>query len=109
MAKYIIKIYDPLHNCYGYCVKGVLIPMGKIGWFYDDSVFDSKNKAKRHIQKMLRNKPRWLRPEINYSYFEIVQLIEYRSFGFTTYYTPDTWENYTNKFPYMKADRVRWR
>lgn len=102
MAKYIIKLYDPLYKDFAYCVKGVLIPMGHHGWFYEDSVFDSKNVAKRHIQKMLHQKPRWLRKDIRYANFEIIQLIEHRMFDHSCYYTPDEWEKWKDMLLPMK-------
>lgn len=71
-CKYILKLIDHMYNSWSYCYNGLLHPMGKQGFFLEESLFNTPEEAKQHIQWMLNSG--WYRHDVTESSFEIVEV-----------------------------------
>lgn len=85
-CKYILKLTDPMYNSWAYCYNGLLHPMGNHGFFTEESVFNTSEEAKQHIQWMLNSG--WYRHDITESSFEIIEVWQHDKHG-SFWYTDD--------------------
>ena len=86
---YIVKMVDRKYGGWSYQVKGCHLGIGKGIFYGKEELFKSKNEAKRHIRQALHDPHLsiWWRPDVNYSYIEIVQV--YPCAFNNKYYTTD--------------------
>lgn len=71
---YIVKMVDRKYGGWSYQVKGCHFNLGKGVFYRKEELFKSKNEARRHIRQTLHDASCFWRPDVNYSYFEIVQV-----------------------------------
>jgi hypothetical protein len=50
---YVLKLTDPEYTNFGYCVNGCIPCSGSKGFFLEDSVFETEQKAKDYIKVLL--------------------------------------------------------
>lgn len=81
MKYYVIKW---MMESWGYCVKDCIHLFGATDLFTEDSVFNSEEEARQHIQTMLNSG--LYREDITENNFEVVEVIKH-NFNGVVYYT----------------------
>ena len=81
---YVLKLTDPEYSDFVYVGKGSILSHGSYGWFIEDSVFETEDEAKAHIQTCLESG--WYRPDITRDNFEVVEVNRYGGLNFGLFY-----------------------
>lgn len=89
---YVLKLTDPEYSGFVYVGKGSILSHGSYGWFLEDSVFETEDEAKTHIQTCLESD--WYRPDITEANFEVVEVRQYPEHDPYFYYTKDEAERF---------------
>lgn len=85
---YVLKLTDPKYpSDFLYIGNGSILGHGNYGWFLEDSVFETKDAAKVHIQTCLQSG--WYRSDITEANFELVEVKLYPDLNTSFYYTED--------------------
>ena len=84
---YVLKLTDPEYSGFVYVGKGSILSHGSYGWFLEDSVFETEDEAKAHIQTCLESG--WDRTDITEANFEVVEVKQYPEHDPYFYYTKD--------------------
>lgn len=84
---YVLKLTDPEYTDFGYCVNGCIPCGGSKGFFLEDSVFKTEQKAKDYIKVLLDSG--WYRPDITEANFEVVEVKQYPEIDPYFYYTKE--------------------
>lgn len=91
---YVLKLTDPEYSSFGYCVNGCIPCNGNRGFFLEDSVFETEQKAKNYIKVLLDSG--WYRLDITEANFEVVEVKQYPEVDPYFYYTKEWAEKYKN-------------
>ena len=91
---YVLKLTDPEYSGFVYIGNGSILSHGSYGWFLEDSVFETKEEAKAHIQTCLESG--WYRQDITEANFEIAEVKQYPEHDPYFYYTKDEYERFKN-------------
>lgn len=91
---YVLKLTDPEYSGFVYIGKGSILSHGSYGWFLEDSVFETEDEAKDHIQTCLESG--WYRTDITAANFELVEVNLYPDLNTGFYYTKDEYERFKN-------------
>lgn len=89
---YVLKLTDPEYSGFVYIGKGSILSHGSYGWFLEDSVFETEDEAKDHIQTCLESG--WYRQDITEANFEVVEVKQYPEHDPYFYYTKDEYERF---------------
>lgn len=89
---YVLKLTDPEYSGFVYIGKGSILSHGSYGWFLEDSVFETEDEAKGHIQTCLESG--WYRQDITEANFEVVEVKQYPEHDPYFYYTKDEYERF---------------
>lgn len=96
----VLKLTDHEYSGFVYIGKGSILSHGSYGWFLKDSVFETEDEAKAHIQTCLESG--WYRTDITPANFEVVEVKLYPDLKTGFYYTEDEYarhiaEDYNEK------------
>ena len=92
---YVLKLTDPEYpSSFLYIGKGSILGHGSYGWFLEDSVFETEDEAKEHVQTCLESG--WYRTDITAANFEVVEVKQYPEIDPYFYYTKEWAEKYKN-------------
>lgn len=89
---YVLKLTDQKFDDFIYILKGSILGHGKHGWFLPDSVFDTEDEAKTHIQTCLQSG--WYRTDITEADFNVVEVQQYTDLNTCFYYTEDEYKRF---------------
>jgi hypothetical protein len=92
---YVLKLTDHEYPAsFLYIGKGSILGHGSYGLFLEDSVFETEEEAKAHIQTCLASG--WYRTDITAANFELVEANLYPDLNTGFYYTKDEYERFKN-------------
>lgn len=89
LQMFILKCIDRKENDWGYFYKGAMFCSGKHGFFYGDTVFQTKEEARQHIKTLLNSGH--IRKDIAESDFSIVEVKQHKGYG-SAWYTDEEFE-----------------
>lgn len=84
---YVLRLTDHEYSGFVYVGKGSILSHGSYGWFLEDSVFETEDEAKVHIQTCLESG--WYRTDITEANFDVVEVKQYPEHDPYFFYTKD--------------------